>query len=270
MLSTVLAHGGPALHHLAWRFDPLLGAGLVATGWIYLRGARLRRGPAGRTWAFGLGWVVVALASMSPLDALGEVLISAHMVQHLVVTLVAAPLLVAGQPSRTLLAGLPSTFRRRAAAVLRPGHGGRIPWILSWTAYTGALWLWHAARLYEGALAREWIHGLQHLSFLAAGVAFWAGIFEGVRRGVHGEAILFVFTTALAGVVLSALITFSGSPWYQSYVGASPAWALPADEDQRLAGVIMWFASSAVYAATVVWLVAAWIRSTDRVEVEAT
>jgi cytochrome c oxidase assembly factor CtaG len=119
--------------------------------------------------------------------------------------------------------------------------------------------------LRERTLDRDWSHGVQHVSFIAAGIASWAGIFEAVRRGLHGEAMLFMFTTGLAGVILAALMTFSGSPWYGSYVGTAPDWALAPDQDQRLTGVIMWFSSSFTYAGAAVWLVAAWVRSTERV-----
>lgn len=241
-------------------------AGLIAVAGVYWNGASSLPVRRRRLTPAVVAWVVVAIALVSPLDELAGDSMAAHMTQHLLLTLVASPLLVAGRVGRRLLLGLPARVRAPAA---RTGHRLRRlrapAWM--WVLYTGWLWWWHAAAGYEMALHSNVVHAIQHAGYLLAGLGFWSTVAVFDRIGRQGNAVLFVFTTALAGTVLAALMTFSPEAWYPHYVSALGPGAV---EDQHLAGVLMWFTSSMVYAATVVVLVARWIASTVDVNDAAT
>ncbi|MBW3603231.1 MAG: cytochrome c oxidase assembly protein, partial [Actinobacteria bacterium] len=216
---TVLAHMGRPLepHDLwgAWNPDPLLLVGLAVVGWAYARG----REPAGRArgWAFAGALAALTVALVSPLDALAGALASAHMVQHVLLVLVAAPLLAYAAPSSAVLRGAPAALRRGAVR-LRDilGVRGLEVWrdpVVVWLAHVAVLWLWHAAVLYDAALGSAWVHALEHATFLVTAVLLWRVVVS-ARRGVavsQGAGILIVFGTAMQSVFLSVLMVFASS-----------------------------------------------------------
>lgn len=272
----VLAHQNEALapHDvwLAWNGDPLLLVGITAAIALYLRGwsRRSRRREDGRQPVGALGLVALALALLSPLDALANTLASAHMAQHIVLILVAAPLLVAGGASATMMRGLsPSVGRavRRAADVSGADsvvQTLRRP-VTAWVLHAGALWLWHSAALYEAALNSHLLHGLEHLTFIVTALLFWSAVLSprASRRASRGVAVLLVFTMALQGVLLSALLTFAPTPWYGTYAHTTHAWGLAPLADQQLAGVTMWVPGGFIYLSIGLALLAAWFRESD-------
>ena len=260
----------------AWHADPLILGGLILAAWIYGRGrsrhqqrsehrTRQRR----RTWCFGSGLAALAAALLSPLDALSDELASAHMVQHLLLTLIAAPLLVLSAPGARLLRGSPSvvrhgfgTWRRRLrlvalARVLR--HPGA-----AWLLHVGVFWAWHSAALYGAALQRPGVHVLEHATFLLTGVLFWRTV-VGVRvaRVPPGLAVLLLFSMAMSSALLSVLLTFARSPWYSGYATTTRNWGLEPLADQQLAGAIMWVPAGLVHIAAALTLLVAWLRSTQ-------
>lgn len=265
----LLAHtGGPLRPHdlwAAWGGDPLALAGLLAAWWVYHRGlaGRPRRRQA---MAFSSGLVAAAAAVLSPLDALAGSLASAHMVQHLLLVLVAAPLLAVSRPLETMWRGMPAgarrwVGRRRRSAGLTPAVVRRVPLPgVVWIAHVAALWGWHAAGPYQAALRMDLVHGLEHASFLVTGTLFW---WVALRVLERGAAVLYVFTAALQGTVLAALLTFATTPWYPSYAATAPAWGLTPLADQQLAGVLMWVPGGLVYVAAGLGLVVAWLRELD-------
>jgi putative membrane protein len=238
-----------------WVVLPLVGVGL-AYGRGRWRGAGRGAGARRREDAcFAAGWLVLVLALVSPLDALGEALFVAHMVQHLLLLLVAPPLLLAARPLGPVLLGLPGPFRRGAGVLLRAGLA-RAARALSRRAVVVlalhglALWAWHAPRAYDAALASELVHALEHASFFAAGLLFWSVLHGAARKGGvgHGGAVLFVFGGAMQGGGLGALLTVATRPLYESHRQSAPAFGLSALEDQQLAGVVMWVPSGIVLA----------------------
>lgn len=266
MLTHVLAHAGAALrpHDVwsAWAVEPVVLAGLVAGWWLYRRGARHRR----RARAFQAGLAVLAVAVLSPVDAMAGVLASAHMVQHLFLVLVAAPLLAASRPLETMWRGVPVQVRRWAGRVRRvtgltPAAVHRVPLPgLAWLAHVGAVWFWHAAGPYQAALRSDALHGLQHGLFLVTGVAFWHVALVVLDRGA---AVGYVFTAALQSTLLAALLTFATSAWYPAYAATTPAWGSSPLADQQLAGVLMWVPGGLAYLAAGLGLVTAWLRDLE-------
>lgn len=270
-----LGHPGtvPYPHDLwtTWSLEPAVLIGLFAAGWIYWRGVTSVWGRAGRgrgiaPWraaSYAAGLVALAVALVSPIDGVSSALFSVHMVQHLLLVMIAAPLVVLGRPHIAALWAMPRPARRAVARAWRRAPGLRTAWRLTshpavaWSLHTAALWAWHAPRLYEGAVRHEGLHALEHASFLLTALLFWwvlAG--HGARRRIgFGGAMLYLFTAALQSVILGALLALSQLPWYQVHFGTTALWGLSPLEDQRLAGLIMWVPAGLVYlAALVPWV----------------
>ena len=215
---------------------------------------------------FVAGWLALIIALVSPLHPWGSVLFSAHMTQHELLMLVAAPLLVLGRPMIPFLWAFPKTTARRLSAWTKA-----TPWQRTWRAITApfvawmihavALWGWHVPFLFQATLESEWIHALQHASFFGSALLFWWAILQGRERAAgSGAAVLYLFTTALHSSLLGALLTFARSVWYPIYNGATLSWGLTPLEDQQLGGLIMWVPAGAVYIVAALALFAGWLR----------
>jgi len=276
------AHGGRALEPhdawTAWSLEPAIVVALVLSAWMYSRGtARMwRRSGAGRgirRWeaaCFAAGWVTLLVAMVSPLHRMGEVLFSAHMVQHELLMAVAAPLLVLGRPVIPFLWAIPIRWRRsvggwaKAGAVAGAWRGVTSPFA-AWLLHAATLWLWHLPGAYEASLASEWMHALQHASFLGTALLFWWALVHGREgRMGYGASVLYLFATAMHSGGLGALLTFAPRPWYAAYDATTAAWGLTPLEDQQLAGLIMWIPAGASYLVAALLLLAAWMRESER------
>jgi cytochrome c oxidase assembly factor CtaG len=248
--------------------------GLLLAAWAYRRGQTSGpRRPVDR-WRAGCfiaALVALGLALLSPLDALSSALASAHMVQHLLLLLVAAPLLVLSAPSSAILRGSPLAVRRAGGrwrrrlglthTNLRPLRHPAVVWLLA----VGVLWFWHAAAPYDAALDSEPLHVLEHVSFLVTAVLFWhvvVGV-RGTARVSNGVGVLLVFTMAMQSVFLSVLLTFARTPWYSSYATTTAPWGLDPLTDQQLAGVLMWVPAGGIYLAVALALLVSWVRATE-------
>lgn len=255
----MLIHAGAALapHDLpgGWTLDPVLLTALAVPGALYWRGARAMPAFAcgRRRWFLG-GMAALVLALVSPLDRLGDALFSAHMVQHLVLVAVAAPLLVLGEPLPPMLRALPRAARRALARVGR--RGALLRRILQWLVAPGvalllhlaALWGWHLPGPYELALRHRWVHAAEHVSFVGTALVFWWAALRPVRRGEgEGGAIAITFVAIVQCGVLGALITFASHPWYPAHGPGARAWGLTLLEDQQMAGLIMWVPGGVPY-----------------------
>ncbi|WP_233512370.1 cytochrome c oxidase assembly protein [Micromonospora deserti] len=254
----------------------MLGAGILLAAWVYRSGRSRSRPPAddrrGRCFAGALA--VLGIALLSPLETMSSALASAHMVQHLLLVLVAAPLLAFSAPWAAVLRGTPLVVRRSAARWrrrLRLTRGNtrflRLPGTV-WLLHVGTLWFWHAAVPYGAALEHEIVHVLEHASFLITAVLFWTAII-GIRRtgGMSpGVGVLLVFATAMQSVFLSALLTFAQTPWYDGYARTTQPWHLEPLGDQQLAGVIMWIPGGLVYVATGLMLLVTWIQRSEQAD----
>ena len=276
------AHDGrpPEPHDLwsAWSWEPLVLAGLAAGGSLYALGVRRvwRRAGSGRgvkPWeaaSFAAGLAALFVALVSPLDALAAALVSAHMAQHVLLTVVAAPLLALGAPHVAFLWALPAPHRRSAAGWAR-WRGARATWdvlrhpLAAWTLHAVVLWSWHAPRLYEATLRSEVVHAVQHASFLGSALLFWWVLLHPARggRSAYGVGVFVVFATAMHSGALGALLTFSSRPWYPAYAPRVEAWGLTPLEDQQLAGLVMWIPAGLVYVAAGLALRAVWLGALD-------
>lgn len=278
-----LAHSGepPAPHDLwtAWTWDPSILLPLVLGAWLYWRGVRALWTRAGtgrgvRVWraaCFAGGLVAIALALISPLDALDDVLFSAHMAQHLLLMIVAAPLLVLGEPVVAFLWALPPEWRRKVGRFWRRATGARAAWrllthpLVAWLLAAAAMWAWHAPALYEAAIESGAIHALEHACFLGTSLLFWwTVVHSGRRRTGYGAGLLSVFAMAVQSGALGALITFAARPWYPVYAPYTAAWGLTPLEDQQLAGLIMWIPAGAIYFLAAAALFVAMLAAAER------
>jgi putative membrane protein len=280
---TAAAHGGPVEPSQiasAWNLDPLVMLGVSLTAGLYLGGIRAiwSRVGAGRgitCWqvaAFFGGVLAIPVALVSPLDALGGSLFSAHMAQHLILTVVAAPLIVLGTPLVPLLWSFPLSVRQRMIrgwrsrrtmqSTLHLLSGPAFAWLL----HTVALWAWHSPPLYTAALESRLVHIAEHVSLFGTALLFWWVLspMAGRRRLGHGAGILYAFTAAMQSGVLGVLILFSASPWYDIYSNRTGAWGLTPLEDQQLAGTLMWVPAGIAYVSAGLWLFAGWLRQAER------
>jgi putative membrane protein len=283
-LRVTLAHDGQPLtpHDLwhGWSLEPAVVLALGVTAWLYWRGVRQLWRSAGaargiQRWeagAFTGGWLALALALVSPLHRLGAVLFSAHMAQHELLMVVAAPLLVLGRPIVPFLWALPVSWRRAlgswtASSPLSTAWTFLTLPLVAWTAHALAIWLWHAPALYQATLDSDLMHTLQHLSFLGTAVLFWWTVLRW-REGRLGRpaAVLSVFTTSVHTSLLGALLAFSSSLWYPLYAARTLPWGVTPLEDQQLAGLIMWVPAGLGYLFATLAIVASWLRESGRAE----
>lgn len=276
------AHAGKP-HNLAdliytWGLDPLVVGGLALSGWLYVRGVRRLWRGAGRergirrweAWAYAGGWFALFVALVSPLHPLGEVLFSAHMTQHELLMLVAAPLVVLGRPVVAFLWALPTDGARlvggwgKAAWFQRPWRVLTNP-LVAWGLHAVALWVWHVPRLFEATLRSDLVHTIQHVCFLGSALLFWWALVHGPQGWLgYGTAVLYLFTTSVHSGVLGALITFARKVLYPAYNETTQSWGLSALEDQQLGGLIMWVPAGLVYIVAGLALCAGWMRESER------
>jgi cytochrome c oxidase assembly factor CtaG len=210
------------------------------------------------------------VALISPLHPLGEKLFSAHMVQHELLMVVAAHLLVLGRPLRVMLRAFPSGWRRpirRAPHRLGLGSawamltGPAVVWVL----HGAALWSWHVPGLYQAALSDDRVHALEHLCFFGTAWLFWWALVHGrYGRFGYGVSVVYVFTTALHSNLLGALLTMTPHVWYPAYADSVRTWGLTALEDQQLAGLIMWVPAGLTFTVLGLALFAAWLGESER------
>ena len=260
---------------IGWTWDPGVVLGLALWATIYGLGVVQARRKSIRfawtkVWCFAAGWLFLVLALVSPLHQLGDFLFSAHMAQHEILMAVAAPLLIAGRPDHVFLWLF---IGRKQSLVAGPVHRsvlGKLYKFLmlpsvAWSLHALALLLWHVPFLFDATISHEWIHALQHFSFLGTAILFWAALIYGhLGSDSYGAGIVYVFTTAVYTSILGALLTFSASPWYSVYALTTKLWGMTPLEDQQIGGLIMWVPAGIVYIVVGLWLFANWIRESDR------
>lgn len=248
---------------------------LILTAVVYGMGVRTlllaRRGHGIRRVdiaSFALGMFVVAMALLSPLHEASEQIFSAHMVQHELLMVVAAPLMVVGHPGVTMLWAFPQAARRKLGAVVR-NRAVRSCWSAvtrpfdAWLIHALAIWAWHVPLFFQATLRSEMVHAAQHLSFLLSALLFWWVVIHPRRRAASGLSIVMLFTTAVHTAVLGALMTFARSPWYPEYTGGAAAWGMTPVQDQQLAGLVMWIPASVAYLVAALVIARRWLRDSD-------
>lgn len=263
---------------IAQVWNRLTAGSLIVLALLYAAGAaRLRRSDAGKStlagWrvsAFFIGILAVGVALLGPLDRWSEILFSAHMAQHEILMLVAAPLMVAGKPFIATLWAFPARARGKAGDAFHHPVPATI-----WNRLTGpftvlvihaaVLWGWHIPVMYEAALHNETVHVVQHLGFFVSAALFWWALIHG-RYGKlgYGIGVLYVFATAMHTQILGALLTFGSRIWYPTHAERTAAAGLAAVEDQQLAGIVMWIPFGVIFVFIGLALFAAWLGEAER------
>ena len=258
-----------------WRFDALAiaSAGLALAA--YAAGvARLRRlgrpsWPAMRTLWFVTGVLLGLAAIESPLDAAAERAFAPHMLQHLLLTMIVAPLLLCGAPLLLFLAAMPTRVARRAVALLRGpvGHALAFP-PLTWCVFVATLWLTHFSGLFEAALESESVHVFEHALYLGAALLFWFPIVAigptpwSTREFAYPLRMVYLLLAMPAQVALGFAIYADRHVLYAHYAAGGLA-------DQRNAGELMWVGGSLVALVPFLLVGAAWARSEERAALRA-
>jgi cytochrome c oxidase assembly factor CtaG len=243
----------------SWPFEPWLLVVLLLSAWVYRRGWRVlnRRTPerwhAGRLGAFLGGLAVIFLALASPIEPFASLLLQVHMVQHLLLAMVAPPLLWLGAPLFPLLRGLPAPIRVYWAAPLfrspfvrRLFRGLTHPGV-ALPLFAAAFWLWHLPGFYDLALRSDGWHFVQHACFLGTGLLFWYPVvrpYPSRPRWSPWLLLPYLLVADVQNTVLSALLTFSGRVLYPYYEQVPRLSGLSALDDQAAAGALMWVPGS--------------------------
>ncbi len=237
----------------SWNFTPSLwlGFAILAGGYALVIGPlRLRNhwGPPVskyRLAAFYLGSLTALLALVSPLDYLSDnYLLSAHMTQHLLLVLVAAPLCLAGLPGWLVDQIFQAKILRSILyQITRP--------LGAFLVFNGLFLVWHVPGLYDAALENEGIHIVEHLCFLSAAIVGWWPVLSQSRKAAPPASqpaqMLYMFMNMFPSTALGAIITFSANPPYPFYANVQRLWGLSVQADQQLAGLIMWVPGTMIF-----------------------
>jgi cytochrome c oxidase assembly factor CtaG/ferredoxin len=250
----------------SWPFDPWVLVPLLLTAAIYVRGwnalrRRSRRFGSTQLYCFLGGILALLVALASPVEPFASLLLQIHMLQHLLLMIVAPPLLWAGLPLLPLLRGLPGPVRRYWIAplfrvpLLRALFARLTSLPVAWVLFVAMTWIWHAPAMYERALASDGWHALEHACFLGAGMLFWYPVVAPYpARPAFSRWLLlpYLLFADVQNTALAALFTFSGSVVYSHYAAAPRLWGVSAINDQAAAGLWMWVPGSLVMLAPLV------------------
>ncbi len=259
-----------------WSFDPavILPLAILAIGWI----VAVRRVdaahptnpvPRGRTIAYLSGLAAIAIALQSGIERYDTVLFSVHMVQHILLTLVAAPLIALGAPvTLALRVASPRVRRRWLLPILhsRPLRVLAHP-VVAWLVFAGVMWAAHISPLFDLALENRLVHDLEHALFLGAALLFWwpaVGADPGPWRLSHPTRLMYVFLQMPQNTFLAVIILNAQSVLYPHYATLVRPWGPTALFDQQAAGGIMWLAGDFLFIAAVAAILAGWMRHDER------
>jgi len=254
----------------SWSARPWLAAALVATAAIYYRGWRAlrRRDPirwhVGKFLAFAGAEATIYVALASPIETFAPLLLTVHMIQHMLLMMVAPILIWLSAPLMPFLRALPREIRRYwiapilrwrplatlARTVVHPAS--------AWIIFADTTWLWHLAGPYELALADDGWHFVQHACFLAAGSLFWYPVILPfpARPSAWSRWVLvpYLLLADVQNTLLAAWLTFSDSVLYPHYAQMPRLAGWSALDDQAAAGVTMWVPGSVVFLGALAWV----------------
>ena len=257
---------------LAWHIDLPVIAGLVIAGLLYIEAVRSidaahpgNRWPTRRTAAFVIALLAIGLALLSPVDTLSDDLLTVHMVQHLLLVAIAAPLFAFSGIGTLALRAAPNDIRK---SYLLPFLQSRVvSWltfpVVGWVAFVGVLWGAHFTSLYNAALLDDGVHAIEHLLFMAAACLFWWPLLspDPLRWRIHPGGKLLALLAQMPPMSFLAVTIISASvPLYAAYLGKPDAFGLDALADQRIAGSLMWITGDLSLLIPGVFLLAAFAR----------
>lgn len=257
---TALAHGAsqgppptdPLGIALAWHIDLTVVLGLAVAAALYVVAAQTvsaahpgSRWPRRRTAAYLAALGALGLALLSPIDTLSDDLLTVHMIQHLLLVSVAAPLLAASGIGTLALRAASADMRQRC---LLPFLHSRVVAALTfpvvgWFAFVGVMWGSHFSTLYNAALLDDGVHALEHLLYLAVATLFWWPLLspDPLRWRLHPAGRLLALIAQIPPMSFLAMtIAGAAAPLYAAYLGRSDAFGLDALADQQIAGALMW------------------------------
>ncbi|GIW12285.1 MAG: membrane protein [Dehalococcoidia bacterium] len=265
---------------LSWNADPLAGAGLLLAAFWYVRGCqRLARSGGfhrqlgvGRVAAAFLGWAVLAIALLSPIAVFGGFFLSAHMLQHLLIVQVAAPLLLLGRPVPTVLLGLPRSLGRALAPLL--ARDGPLYRLGSWLSepvvslvVSQAIFLgWHLPPLYDAAIRNGLLHGVEHLTFLGSALLFWWPALDplsGRNQRRRFMSLISLFVAFMLANVLGIWFVFTDTVVYPSYAVGPRLFGVAPRDDQIAGGLVMWILGGLLYMVGLMGVAAAAMRAEE-------
>jgi putative copper resistance protein D len=265
-----------------WALDPAIIVLLVAAGGLYLSGVRrLRSGPPhprSRSIAFYAGLATIAVALLSPVDVYAEVSFSVHMLQHVLLMFVAAPLLLLGAPGTLALRAVKAPTRRRF--LLPVVHFGVVATLthplVAWSVFAAVQYVTHFTGFYEAALGSQVVHAAEHGLYLTAALLFWwpvVGLDPGARTLSHPARLVYLVLAMPLEAFLGVAILSANSVLYSHYAALPRPWGGPnALADQGNAGAIMWMSGDLVALVAGLLVAAAWFRHDEarqrRIEAE--
>jgi putative membrane protein len=265
-----------------WPFEPVVLLGVELAAVLYLVGGTRRAGvnrssgtARWRATAFWLGLATILLALQSPIEILARQLFWVHMVQHLLLMAVAAPLLALASPWTRMWRALPLSWRRGVAKpVFRNPRLQPLRWLyrqvsrpgVIWFLAAANLWLWHIPVLYDLTLRNHLVHHLEHTLFLALSLAFWAHVIDQVpfhaRLGSLARSA-YVFSAMVASWGLAAVLSFATGPFYAYALLPSRPGGISALTDQQLGGGMMWVPGAIPYSIAFIALLFRWLAEED-------
>ena len=252
-------------------------AAAYARGWFAIRKTRPVQFPVWRLGVFLLGLGIIWLAIASPLDGFADVLLSAHMVEHLLLMSFAPPLLLLGHPVVPLLRGLPRIVTIhllgpliRIKLLRRLGHILIMP-LVAWFAMNLIFLGWHVPAAYDFALEHEHWHEFEHLCFLGTSIMFWWPLVRPwpTRESYAGWFLLVYLVMAdIVNTILSAFLAFCDRPVYPYYVSETSPFRISPLADQRAGAVVMWVAGSLIFLVPAMVLTVRLLQSNQRQRVD--
>jgi putative membrane protein len=253
----------PHTHHASFE-SVWVSAGLILAALIYLRGwVRVRK--LGRDsvegWnaaSFVLGLLFIWIATASPLAALDHEMLTAHMVQHLLLMTLAPPLILLGAPVKPLVHGPLQRFLQAVGHPLRSGPmqetvSALMHPVLCWCAAAGTLIVWHIPSVFMLGLRSPMWHAIEQASFLATGLLFWWPVVRpraSVMKWSEWSILLYLFMATLPCDILSGFLVFCDRVVYSVFLSSPQSFGLSALEDQQCAGALMWTCVTVVYLVT--------------------
>ena len=281
--ATVLAHGPvpaqpPTVTNIlfGWSFEPLVLLPLVGSALAWIVAVRRVNAahpatpvPRSRTLAFLGGLFAIAFALQSGIDQYDTALFSIHMVQHVLLLLVAAPLIaLSGPVTLALRAARPDIRRRYLLPILhsRPVRLLSHP-VVAWLLFAGVMWGTHFSPLFDAALENPWLHDLEHLLFLVTALLFWLPAVArdpAPWRMPHPGRVMYVFLQMPQNTFLAVVILFASAPLYPHYATLNRPWGPSPLVDQQLAGAVMWLAGDFIFIGAIIAIVAGWMRFEER------
>lgn len=264
-----------------WTFEPIPTLGIVVAVWWWLWAVRrvdaqhpANRVPRRRTIAFLSGMVALAFALQSGIGAYDTALFSIHMVQHVLLMLVAAPLIALAAPVTLVLRLSSSETRHRWVLPILHSHVVRFlghP-VVAWLMFAVMMWGTHFSPLFDLALEDPLVHELEHVLFLTGALLFWwpaVALDPAPYRLGYPGRVVYLFTQMTQNTFLAVVILNATTALYRHYATLGSPWGISAIDDQRLAAGIMWIAGDAIFMTAILAVVAGWMKAEARNEARA-